>query len=138
MLPNNLGRLQRLNKKSLPAQSPRQHGKIFPRCLKFLGRLENIYIYSSCPKKSSMSPPIPGALSSQESTMQHQQLLGTYKGDNFNLLKSFQGVKLTSLFHADLIPNLGKLKIFSPRVKIAQHIYQSLNQNAMSFAKSNF
>jgi len=45
-------------------------------------------------------------------------------------------VELTSLFHPNLIPNLLKMEIFIPGVKISQHIYSPLNPNAMSFAKS--
>jgi hypothetical protein len=49
-----------------------------------------------------------------------------------------QGVELTSLFHPNLIPNLGKMKIFILWVKISQHNYPPRNPNAMSFAKSVF
>jgi len=57
-------------KKSLACPKSQVTWKNLSKEVKFLGRLEKI-IYSSCPKKSSMSPPIPGALSSQESAMQH-------------------------------------------------------------------
>jgi len=112
-------------------------GKIFSRCLKFLGRLENIYILVAQKNPQCLHP---FQVLSQVKRVQCniRSSWEEHKGDNFNLLKSFQGVKLTSLFHADLIPNLGKLKIFSPRVEISQHIYRSLNQNPMSFAKSIF
>jgi hypothetical protein len=50
----------------------------------------------------------------------------------------FQPLKLTFSFHPNFIPNLKKMKIFIPGVKIFQHIYPFLNPNAMSFSKSAF
>jgi hypothetical protein len=49
----------------------------------------------------------------------------------------YKGVKLTSLFHTNLIPNLEKMKIFMLGVKIYANIAH-LNLDAMSFAKSAF
>jgi hypothetical protein len=49
-----------------------------------------------------------------------------------------QGVEFTSLLHPNLIPNLGKMKMFILWVKISQHNYPPRNPNAMSFAKLVF
>jgi hypothetical protein len=48
-------------------------------------------------------------------------------------VSKYKGIKLTSLFHTNLFPNLQKMKIFMPGVKI-----YGLNLDAMSFAKSAF
>ncbi len=47
-----------------------------------------------------------------------------------------QGVKLTALFHPDLISNLEKMKIFVLGVKISHHIY--IDPDVMSFANMIF
>jgi hypothetical protein len=64
----------------------------------------------------------------------HHKLLGEWGGGILTFEN--QGVELTSLFHPNLIPNLGKMKIFTLWGKISQHIYPPRNPNAMSFAKS--
>jgi hypothetical protein len=47
-----------------------------------------------------------------------------------------QGVKLTALFHPDLISYLEKMKIFVLAVRISHYIY--IDPNDMSFANSVF
>jgi hypothetical protein len=67
---------------------------------------------------------------------QHHKLLGEWGGGILTFEN--QGVEMTSLFHPNLIPNLGKMKISILWGKISQHIYPPLNPNAMSFAKLDF
>ncbi len=113
------GQITKVEQKIFACPKSQATWKNLSKVPEILGQIEKIY--SSCPKKSSMSPPIHSrcSLKSREYNATLEALGKNIRGDNFNLLKSFQGVKLTSLFHVDLIPNLGKLKIFSPRVKIS-------------------
>jgi len=67
-----------------------------------------------------------------------KNIISSWESEGSILTFENQGVELTSLFHPNLIPNLGKMKIFLLWVKISQHIYPPLNPNAMSFAKSVF
>lgn len=113
------------------AQHLKQHGKMFPRCLRILGRVGKFF--SARAKNSSMSSTIPDALSHER----ENNIISSWECEGGGILIfENQGVELTSLFPPYLIPNLGKLKIFILWVKISQHIYPPGNPNAMSFAKS--
>jgi hypothetical protein len=60
MLPNNFGQIMMVEF-YYTAQHLKQHGKMFPRCLRILGRAGKFF--SAQAKNSSMSPTIRDALS---------------------------------------------------------------------------
>jgi hypothetical protein len=60
MLPNNFGQIMMVEF-YYTAQHLKQHGKMFPRCLRILGRVGKFF--SARAKNSSMSSTIPDALS---------------------------------------------------------------------------